>query len=236
MSISPPPLLRQPSLIDFCVNALRKRIAAKAAGEQLATEAGLMVELGVSRTTVRDAVARLKAEGVIRSLQGKGLIVSSPAARQFVALTPTGDSAEAALRQVFELRHSIEVGAARLAALRRSKDDLAAMDAALLQMSQAGENPLSGARADVAFHSAVASATGNPLYLQLFEFVQQRMLEARQLAWQNSSALGVGPAPAIAEHQALLHAIAQQDAAGAAAMADRHLRKSAARFGMELRL
>ncbi len=71
-------------------------------------------------------------------------------------------------------------------------------------MSQAGEGPLQGAQADVEFHSTVARATGNPLYLQLFEFVQQRMLEARKLAWQNSSALGVGPAPAIAEHQALL--------------------------------
>ncbi len=71
-------------------------------------------------------------------------------------------------------------------------------------MSQVGEDSLQGAQADVEFHSTVARATGNPLYLQLFEFVQQRMFEARKLAWQNSSALGVGPAPAIAEHQALL--------------------------------
>lgn len=231
------PIRRQPSLVDYCVAQLRGRIAAKAAGTQLATEADLMAELGVSRTTVRDAVARLKAEGLITSLQGKGLLVADPAHRQFVTLSPTRDSAREALTQVFELRHSIEVGAARLAALRRTEADLAALRSSFEAMAEPLSSASSaehGASADIAFHAAIANATGNPLYTQLFEFVQQQMLQARLLAWKNSDQIGLGPAPAMAEHEVLLDAIIRQDPQAAAEAADSHLRHSAARFGIAL--
>lgn len=85
---------------------------------------------GVSITVVREALSRLKSDGLIASHQGEGVFVENDAkARPFRISTPEGP--QHSVRHIFELRMAVEVQTASLAAERRTADDLKAMLACL---------------------------------------------------------------------------------------------------------
>ena len=129
-------------------------------GTRLPTEQALTTELGVSRTVVREAVAALRADGLVVTRRGSGAYVADPAAGPFRIASPRAPSLPDIL-DVMELRLAVEVEAAALAAERASRRQLAtirtawrAIDAALLR----GEGAVAE---DFAFHRAIAEATGN---------------------------------------------------------------------------
>ena len=130
--------------------ALEQRIrsGAYAPGARLPTEMALAAEFGVSRAVVREAVARLKADGLVASRQGSGMSVAARPDSGSFKLAP-GTPAGEALSHIFELRALVETGAAELAARRRTPADLAAMYAALQAMGEAVRQGDDGARLTV---------------------------------------------------------------------------------------
>ena len=230
------PIARPQRLSDEVGAVLESRIGRGelAPGTRLPTEAQLAEQFAVSRAVVREAIARLKANGLVESRQGAGAFVARrPGATVFRMHGGTA-SAAARIEDVFELRLIVEVAAAERAALRRGDDDLRAIGAALATMDAALAGAGDGAMADDAFHCAIAAASGNPLIGRFVEFVGQEFSVSRQPTW-SPAGVGAGLAQASQdEHRALFRAIEAGDPCAARAAAERHLAAVAGRLGVDL--
>lgn len=197
-------------------------------GDRLPTEMQLVERFSVSRAVVREAIARLKTDGFVESRQGSGAFVSAKPGLANFRIARQLDSAD--LAHVFELRGVIEVGMAELAAQRRTKADIAALDAAFMQMQQALEGGQDGADADDAFHAAVATAAHNPYLAQFATFLAQHFSATRAVTWQPEARASGSTLAAQSEHLDLVKAILRGDAEAAGFAARRHVANAAARY------
>jgi GntR family transcriptional repressor for pyruvate dehydrogenase complex len=130
-------------------------------GARLPTEQELMKAMGVSRTVVREAVAALRAEGMVTTRQGSGAFVATDASRVPFRIDPDGLSSIGDVLEVMELRLALEIEAAALAAERITPDRLVKIGRAL---------------GDIAFHLAIAEASRNPRFAQLLEFLGRHVI------------------------------------------------------------
>lgn len=229
-------LQRPDTLVDRVVSAIRAEIDSGrlAAEARMPTEQQLAEQLNVSRSVVREAVAQLKADGVLIARRGLGSYISkTPNGTVFRFPSNTGHRSE--LEQMFEMRLWIETQAASIAAQRRDEADLVRMRKALQDMHEQRSDFAAAALADVEFHRAIADASKNDYFVAFHDFLRGQLASARQTAWENSAARLVGgSADASREHQALYQAIADGDRTGAAACAEAHLRASAKRLNIDL--
>jgi DNA-binding FadR family transcriptional regulator len=185
-------------------------------GSQLPPEAELAARANVSRLTLREAVKILRDKGVLRVEHGRGTFVNPPelwspldplllASRSALEGAATGLFAQ----QLMEARTVVELGIARLAAQRRTDDDLARMQDTVAAM-QAGHDSgdLPGyTTADRAFHEALLGAARNPFLAALFEPIrtlveQVRVTTTRDVTMREK---------AIAAHGRILDAVAAGD-------------------------
>jgi GntR family transcriptional regulator, transcriptional repressor for pyruvate dehydrogenase complex len=137
-------------------------------GSRLPTEQEMIAATGVSRTVVREAVAALRAEGLVVTRQGVGAFVPANARRPF-RIDSHGLSSLPEVIEVMELRTGIEIEAAGLAAerasaaqVRRIVECLDAVDVAIRR----GEDAIDQ---DFALHCSIADATGNPQFRRFME-------------------------------------------------------------------
>ncbi|MEV0152861.1 FCD domain-containing protein [Micromonospora sp. NPDC050686] len=154
------------------IEQLRSRILGGEwqVGERIPTEPQLVAALGVGRNTVREAVRALVHAGVLECRQGSGTyVVSTDELAPVVARRLTDDR----MAEVVEVRRAFEVEAARLAALRRTPADLAALDAALADREAAWHaGRVDGfVAADAALHTAVVAAAHNAMLAELYASV-----------------------------------------------------------------
>lgn len=203
-----------------------------APGDQFPTEKQLADQFAVSRAVVREAIARLKADGYVETRQGAGAFVSPQAGRNSFRLQEASTSAKSHARNVFELRYVVELGCAELAALRRTPADLEALQAPLAAMGDALRSGSEAAADDDAFHRAVAAATHNPLVERFVEFMGAQFSESRLPTWSEQGRINGLARDALAEHEALYAAIAAADAVAARQAAELHLREAAKRLGI----
>jgi len=147
-----------------------------APGERLPTEQELMAAMGVSRTVVREAVAALRAEGLVTTRQGSGAFVAADASRVPFRIDPDGLSSIGDVLEVMELRLALEIEAAALAAERITPERLAPIGRALRAIETAIGRGESAIYQDFAFHLAIAKATGNPRFAQLLEFLGRHVI------------------------------------------------------------
>ncbi|MEU4689125.1 FadR/GntR family transcriptional regulator [Actinoplanes sp. NPDC023714] len=134
-------------------------------GDKLPGETTLAPQLGVGRSTVREAIRQLAGRGVLATRQGSGV---------FVTALDAPEDWDAVLRRsdivtVIEARIAIEVEAAFLAAERRTPADLAAIRAALADRGRRTGSIEDHVDADTAFHRAIVAASGNSLLTDLFD-------------------------------------------------------------------
>ena len=217
---------------------LQRRIARAELkpGDRLPTEKALGEAFGVSRAVVREAIARLKADGLIETRQGSGaFIVEAPKTINLRFWQGAGPELEE-LRDIFELRAMVEGAVAELAAQRRDRRDLRAMREQLQAMDDAIASGRDGTEADDNFHIALARATHNSYVSRLVEFLGRHFSDSRKLSWQGTRKELAHPLEAQTEHRALLQAIALGNAEAARACALDHLRGTAGRFGIKLAL
>jgi len=140
-------------------------------GVKLPPESELARRFGVSRPVVREALARLRDEGTVRSQQGSGTFVIRGMLPSAAALPPIRTLAD--LLRYYEYRMDVEAATAGLAAERRTADDIDAIGKVLAgaeDMLNQGQFQLL-ADANFAFHRAVAQATRNPYYVRTLEMM-----------------------------------------------------------------
>ncbi|MBI5069994.1 MAG: FadR family transcriptional regulator [Deltaproteobacteria bacterium] len=197
---------------------------------RLPTEMELCARFGVSRTVVREAVARLKAAGLVESRQGSGLYVREPNRAMPFHIDPGAVHSAASVLEILELRRGLESEAAALAAERCSRAQLGTIRAALAAIAREEAAGRDGVAADMAFHRAVARASGNRHCLALWDFVSQFLRVGMRATRANEARRTDFAAQVRAEHRAVLAAIARRDPAAARAAALRHLEMAAARI------
>lgn len=192
---------------DVAYATLRSDILelALAPGDTLA-EVELSLRLGISRTPVREALARLVADGLAEPIGGRGLVVS-PLSLDNV-------------RELFELRQALEQQAASLAAERR---DVRVFEALREQLSRVDTSDLRGYYEVVArFDTAVDAAVGNPYLVAALANVRTHLSRIRRISKDNPARL----ADAAREHLHIVDAIVDGDARLAASATSVHLDRS----------
>ena len=133
-------------------------------GEKVPTEPVLMLEYGVSRSVVREAMSRLQAGGFIQTRQGIGSFVLATRPRPPVQMEPVGDLKLRQKLAMLELRLGLESDAAAFAAQRRTAGQLVAMEAAMAEFEAQVHAGGDTSGADFRFHQLIAEATGNEYY------------------------------------------------------------------------
>jgi DNA-binding FadR family transcriptional regulator len=172
-SVAEPPALRtarRTGLIDQVIEQLREQIVAGTwpIGGRIPTEAELAQLTGTSRNTVREAVQSLVHAGLLERRQGSGTYVL---AASELAGAVGRRIAGAHQHHVLEVRRALEAGAARLAAQRRTPEDVAHMRELIAARNAAAERAdLSVvAQNDFALHRAIGLAAHNPVLTDLYE-------------------------------------------------------------------
>ena len=140
-------------------------------GDRLPTEHSLAKTFGVSRNVVREAISRLKSDGLIRSRQGVGAFVTGVEQRTAFRIDGAALRDGPGLRHLFELRGLLEIDAAGLAAERRDQAQLRALKAALDRMHAARGDALAEIETDIAFHQKVAAATNNSYMVTFVSYI-----------------------------------------------------------------
>ncbi|MEM5433086.1 FadR/GntR family transcriptional regulator [Cupriavidus oxalaticus] len=220
------------ALTDNVAEQLLDKIqnGAFARGDKLPTEAVLSEEFGVSRTVVREAISRLKYEGVVESRQGSGVFVTLQAGIRPLRIDYTDTGTLESVLQIVELRRAIEAEVAAQAARRRTDASMAAIDAALARIDEEVEQGGDGVAADVAFHRAIAGATGNPYFLKTLEFLSQYLETATRVTRTNEARRADFSRQVREEHQAIVAAIRAGDPLAARNAAQNHMYNAARRL------
>jgi len=202
-------------------------------GDRLPTEQALADSLGVSRNVVREAIARLRSEGIVRSRQGVGVFVMERDARSTLRIDPEALSDRAAFKDLFELRRILEVNAAGLAAERHSQDALARIAAAVKRMRAAHGEGEATVDADLQFHRAVAAATRNAYIETFVGFISEQVRDTIVTTRAGNDPAG-GALEACEEHEKVYEEIARGDPAAARQAMERHIFCAARRLNVEL--
>ena len=194
-------------------------------GEVLPPEQVIAQRLNVSRTVLREAVARLKVEGILESRQGRGLCVIANSRPLVLRIQEVEDDDIERIIGLVELRRGVEIEAAALAAERRQPEDLQALREALERMAGALEagDVAAGAAADLDFHRAIACATGNSHYRNFFDFLSLLLRRGLEVSRKRSARVDGREVQAQQEHQAIYDAVALSDPAQARCRARIHV-------------
>lgn len=226
---------RPQRLSDEVATAIASRIydGTLAQDERIPTEAQLCAEFEVSRHVVREAIARLRDDGLLISKQGLGVFVTNRASEQPFRLRVGDLSSQRQLIWIYELRMAIETAAAGLAAQHRNKVELEELELHLTKMRVEQLTPDESAAADLAFHKTVAQASHNPYYRDLMNYLAGTLIANLSIARENSLSKGV-PADALREHDNILEAIRSKEPIAAERAAKNHLMRSLERLRDEL--
>lgn len=173
-------------------------------------EPQLAAELGLSRSSMREAVKALEQARILDVRRGDGTYVTSLEPR--LLLEGLGFAVELiqddTLMEVVEVRRLLEPPATALAARRITPAQLAELDRHLTQMHRFAEDQDNLIRGDLAFHQTVANASGNQTLASILEGLSTRTLRAR--AWRGVVVANASHAT-IAEHEAITRALRAGD-------------------------
>ncbi len=191
-------------------------------GSFLPTEAQFCKMFSVSRTVVREALARLKTDGIIESRQGRGSVVIRRPNAGVVDYPAVGTIA--GMQRWFEFRQVIEAETAFFAAERRSTEELARINTAFDSVQAALERGDSGIEEDLLFHQAIAEAAHNEFLLSALASVGSYFVKsiefARFLSSKPNRQRGANLGD---EHGAIIAAIRAKDGLAARAAMMEHL-------------
>ncbi|MEU0742366.1 FadR/GntR family transcriptional regulator [Streptomyces sp. NPDC006134] len=216
------------SAVDRVVQALEERILTTLEpGDSLPSEGDLAVDLSVSRLTVREATRTLAARGLIEVRQGRRPQVSAPNAdpvSDFFRYTVRRDPRN--LLELLDVRIALEVHIAGLAARRATASALQRLDLALEEMWRAEDEPEAYHRADVRFHEALASASGNSMLTVLIEALADPLHDSRRHSYAGHARRGLTVAQVIEVHAEILRRVKDRDPKGASAAMRAHLEQT----------
>lgn len=222
------------TLADRAADAIEKRIRGGKSqiGSKLPTVAELAREFGVSPPVIREALSRLRSNGLISTRQGSGSVVISDADRRGFRIGRHSVWDRSSLSQLFEFRADVEATSASRAAAAATRSDVTALRAALRKLKQHIDDSDLGADADLAFHQAIARASHNRFRLELIGYLHCEMHDAIHIARGNSAQSPGKPVVVQREHEAVYRAIERHDPTAADAAMRSHLLAAAERLGL----
>ena len=219
-------------------DALREQIAAGAypPGSRLPSEAQMTKEFGVSRTVIREAVASLRADGLVAPRQGAGVFVLAPPAPVELPFQNIDFLRISSMIELLELRTAVETEAAALAAQRRSPAQEEKLIGCLREVDRAANAGELTVEADFALHLAIAEATNNPRFGDFLSMIGSNLIPRKALADSETEPVAREYLDVIsAEHQQIVGAILDGDEDAARATMRQHLKGSQARYRALLR-
>ncbi|SAL10234.1 GntR family transcriptional regulator [Caballeronia arvi] len=223
---------KSPGLADRIYNDILNSITEGEfkEGDRLLTEHALAERFATSRPTVREALARLRADGIIVTRRGSGTIVGrrpDPDLRRFAPLETLSD-----IRRCYEFRVVTEAGAAELAALKASDEDIRAIQDAWDHLERVVESQQGiGAKDDFAFHLAVARASKNQFFISVLSFIEEQIEFGMNLSRNLSFVKTLERQRVVQrEHREVLDAIRARDSARAGKAMKSHLENAVERM------
>ena len=222
---TPPQLeaIRRDPVANVAIERIKGLILTGALGprDRLPTERELAEQLNISRPTIREAIRALTALNILESRQGDGTFVTSLDPRELAKpidflLRVDRD----ALTSLFETRQVLEVGLARLAALRASAEDVERLGKLRDEYRDAIKDPEACVQLDLAFHETVAESARNPIMASLLASVAALAVESRRRTGQSDAIRDA----TLADHGRIAAAIEGRDADAAAVAMLEHLR------------
>lgn len=213
--------VRRSRLYQEVVERLRELIDVQGLkpGDRLMSERELAERLGVSRTSIRQALTALEVMGLVEIRHGGGVFLARPPDAVLPSLATELVGRYEHLPAVMEVREAIETQTARLAAGRRTDEDLHTMHQALDSMEAAIESHGEPAGADAEFHTAIVRAARNPLLERLWSDMSGPIDQTRRA----SLARPGRPPRSLAAHRRILEAIEARDEDAAATAMREHL-------------
>ena len=214
------------SLVEALSQTLRTAITSGSfrIGDKFPSQAQLTRQHGVSRTVVREAIATLRADGMVEARQGSGVYVVRSAPSAVAGFGDLDYDRVSSVIEMLEIRTALETEAAALAALRRSPaqeekilDCLKAIRAATRAGGSAGPT-------DFDLHVAIAEASNNPRFAEYLRSLGTRLIPLMKLPRPESVDV------IDAEHAAVVSAISNGDSEAARAAMRAHLKGTQARY------
>jgi GntR family transcriptional regulator, transcriptional repressor for pyruvate dehydrogenase complex len=201
-------------------------------GERLPTEQELTRAAGVSRTVVREAVAALRADGLVITRQGVGAFVSAAPQQAPFRIDPERMQSLDEILNVMELRLGVEIESAGLAAERATRAQVRAIAAACESIDRAAEEGRSAVDEDLALHRAIAEATGNPEFPRFLQFIGRHLIPRRIVSGLPESMGGTRAYIELLqeEHLKIYETIRDGDPKAAREAMRRHLTRSLERY------
>jgi len=218
-------------LSDRVAEALETEIRAGRleSGHKLPTEAALAEQFGVSRTSIREAVSRLKSLGLVASRQGSGLYVLEAGVAPLQFDTRHAGS-QAAVVQMVEVRRALEAEVAGLAAERSDLADITRIRQSIEALAMAVAAGSDGVAEDLAFHRSIADAAHNPFLIDTLDYLRQYLKGATRVTRANEARRLDFAAEVAAEHRDIVEAIAAGDPARARLAAASHMNNAIRRI------
>jgi GntR family transcriptional repressor for pyruvate dehydrogenase complex len=175
-------------------------------GDVLPPERELVQSYGVGRSSVREALRMLESRGLIES-RGDGAFAVSNLRNPFnQSLDLLLRIDQASYANLFEVRRILEGEAAALAASRRTAADLRAMESVVEDMDDGLSSEQRFINADLAFHMAIAAASGNPVLVHLMHAIRELL----QRSLSSSYHIPGSPERAVEMHRLILEAVAER--------------------------
>jgi GntR family transcriptional repressor for pyruvate dehydrogenase complex len=179
-------------------------------GDRLPPEKELCELFGVSRPIVREALLRLRVDGLLQARQGAGTYVMARPADRLASFASMEDVA--GFLRCIEIRLPLEGAAARLAAERRTPDQLDRIAAAHREFERDVQDARTAPGLDLRFHAEIAAATGNALFPTLLATLNEALLGFMRVALSLTRTGSKERARRVLdEHEQVLDAIRAQD-------------------------
>jgi len=191
-------------------------------GDRLPSESRLAEMFGMSRTIVREALARLASDGITEPRRGAGSFVKSRPSDRMLAYMPMADLS--ATLGTYEVRFVLEAEGARLAAVRRSPAEMTGIEEALEGLRAALLSSAPAHDEDMELHRRIVLATANPAFLAAFDALFadiDKIMRAGVDISRSRPPEVIGAM--MREHEMVVDAIRTQDADGAALAMRWHL-------------
>lgn len=204
-------------------------VGAFALNARLPTEMQLAEKLSVSRPVVRQALGRLKEDGLIVSRQGAGTFVVRRPAHQVFSFADVGSIAD--IQKCFVFRMAVESEAAALAAGDHDAASLQRLEQTLDDLERVLKSGTGGIDEDIAFHQAVAAAADNRFFLSTMAAIASQIRVG--IGLNRSLTLQQPPSrrsAVLTEHRAIYDAIASRDTEGARRAMHQHLENARLRI------
>lgn len=229
MSDKPSPAKGVRRLTDTIAEYLITTARELAPGSKLPSENQLARQFGVSRSAVREAVSGVASRGLLEIRKGAGMFVRAPLIGN-LEFGGVDYSNLANTAKLLEIRAGLDAAAARIAAIRRTADEVKFLQEMNVAASRADLAITEAVEADLAFHLAIVRATRNEYFVSIQTFLLEHLRAGIRFTRTLESYSKEMVEEVQREHTEILQAIEDQDSDRAARLAEQHVRNARSRM------